>query len=121
VLDFIELHHRVLNPDGSFDKQGRWYPDIQCPHCASIRAPSRAFPYSLLVHCRTAKHVYHAHRLGTQTGVSELEFVRLCRRSSAAFHPSVLPKRNMLANLIAKTGYGFKSSAVHQGLDQPDT
>jgi hypothetical protein len=51
---------RQTHPDGKFDKQGRWYPSEaewvdEC--CRGIRSPSRAWPYSYMVHCRTKKHV----------------------------------------------------------------
>ena len=46
------------NPIGEWDKQGRWYPDEteRCPCCDKIRTPSRNWPYSLLVHCKSKKH-----------------------------------------------------------------
>jgi len=50
---------RVAHPEGEFDGGGRFYPseteEQEC--CAEIRSPSRAYPYSLMVHCRTLKHV----------------------------------------------------------------
>lgn len=53
------LQSRKINPSGTFDKQGRWYPDDdereEC--CDSIRSPSRAYPYSYMVHCRSYEHV----------------------------------------------------------------
>jgi hypothetical protein len=50
---------RREHPDGEFDKAGRWYPsDLErCECCNSIRYPSRSWPYSLLVHCRSKRHV----------------------------------------------------------------
>lgn len=50
---------RKLHPNGYFDKGGRWYPhdDERRPCCDSIRHPSRRFPYSLLTHCRTKRHI----------------------------------------------------------------
>jgi hypothetical protein len=50
---------RSQHPQGAFDKQGRWYPDANetRPCCANIRSPSRAFPYSLMVHCRSLEHI----------------------------------------------------------------
>lgn len=49
---------RSEHPSGTFDKAGRWYPDSQekCS-CCNVRQPSRAYPYSLLLHCRTKKHI----------------------------------------------------------------
>jgi hypothetical protein len=50
---------RLTNPSGRFDHAGRWYPSVaeRCACCASVRSPSHAYPYSLMTHCRTLKHV----------------------------------------------------------------
>ena len=53
----LALKRRDIHPDGHFDNGGRWYPDALCDCCQSVRSPSRAYPYSLLVHQRTVKHV----------------------------------------------------------------
>lgn len=57
--EYISRRDRVTNPDGKFDKQGRWYPsdEEQCSCCNAVRSPSRAFPYSYMVHCRTIAHI----------------------------------------------------------------
>lgn len=52
---YVALQTRTAHPDGKFDRGGRWYPTEPCA-CA-VRAPSRAHPYSYLLHCRTAAHV----------------------------------------------------------------
>lgn len=46
-------------PDGKKDKGSRWYPDEseRCSCCASIRSPSRSFPWSLWHHCKSIKHL----------------------------------------------------------------
>ena len=54
---YIALRDRVSNPGGSFDRGGRFTLDAYHECCASIRNPSRAYPYSELVHARTLKHV----------------------------------------------------------------
>lgn len=53
------LRDRVIHPDGKFDNAGRWYPSEaeDCGISRVIRTPSRAYPYSYLVACRTRKHV----------------------------------------------------------------
>ena len=50
---------RLTHPEGHFDKAGRWWPSDreQYSCCNAIRTPSRAYPFSLMVHCRTRKHV----------------------------------------------------------------
>ena len=59
VQEYIYRRHRHYEPVGRYDNAGRWYPTegeaLDC--CRHIRSPSRAYPYSLLAHCRTAKHV----------------------------------------------------------------
>jgi hypothetical protein len=49
---------RWLSPEGRTDPH-RWYPsnDEYASCCASIRSPSRMWPWSLLKHCATASHV----------------------------------------------------------------
>ena len=53
------LQDRVIHPEGDFDKQGRWYPTSEEDQgvTAVIRSPSKAYPYSYLVACRSKKHV----------------------------------------------------------------
>lgn len=51
---------RLTNPQGSFDKQGRWYPSAAenaDSYTDGLRSPSRAWPYSYLTGARTRKHV----------------------------------------------------------------
>ena len=69
--EYVALKTRAINPVGAFDKAGRWYPSKPCS-CA-VRAPSRAYPYSYLVHSRTAEHVAETH------GVSRREVLRAAK------------------------------------------
>jgi hypothetical protein len=50
---------RAVHPSGDFDKARRWLPSEQeeCECCQTIRYPSRAYPFSLMAHCRTKKHI----------------------------------------------------------------
>ena len=51
---------RLIHPQGSFDKQGRWYPskaENVDGYTDSLRSPSRAWPYSYMVGARTLKHI----------------------------------------------------------------
>ena len=52
---YRELRDRHINPSGEFDKQGRWYADNS--DLINVRTPSRAWPYSEMVACRTKKYV----------------------------------------------------------------
>lgn len=50
---------RAVHPEGHFDGGGRWYPsERENPEgfTASLRGPSRAWPFSYLVGARTRKH-----------------------------------------------------------------
>jgi len=59
VDEYLARQRRDRHPKGKFDSAGRWYPSNSevrdC--CERIRSPSRRWPYSLMLHCRTAKHV----------------------------------------------------------------
>lgn len=59
--EYINRQNRKTNPDGKFDKQGRFYPSEKetCSCCNSVRSPSKRFPYSYMTHCRTITHVAH--------------------------------------------------------------
>ncbi len=56
---FIRRKSREAYPEGKLDSGGRWYPSEfeTTPGCMSIRSPSAAYPYNLLTHCRTKKHI----------------------------------------------------------------
>jgi hypothetical protein len=54
---YIDLQDRRVHPGGKFDHAQRWKPDRELACCALIRSPSRAYPYSLMTHCRSLTHV----------------------------------------------------------------
>ncbi|MDD3040767.1 hypothetical protein [Bacteroides sp.] len=69
VREYQDLRDRKTNPEGTFDKQGRFYlAEYSC--CQNIRSPSRRFPYSEMKHGRTLKHV------ATKNGVD----LKACRK-----------------------------------------
>jgi len=60
AYEYVRRQSRGTHPAGTFDSAGRWYPlpeaeEQKC--CASIRQPSRAWPYTLMSHCRSMAHV----------------------------------------------------------------
>lgn len=60
ALDVLRARQdRTEHPDGTWDKAGRWYPSehelAEC--CRKIAGPTRAYPYTFMVHCRSALHV----------------------------------------------------------------
>lgn len=52
---YMELKERMIHPAGKFDNGGRWYAENDS--LISVRTPSRAFPYSEMVACRSKKYV----------------------------------------------------------------
>lgn len=52
---YRELQNREIHPSGHFGGGGRWYADND--DLISCRAPSRAWPYSQMIACRTLKYV----------------------------------------------------------------
>ena len=59
AYEYICRQERRTHPAGKFDRGGRWYPtdDEEQKCCASIRQPSRAWPYTLMTHCRSLPHI----------------------------------------------------------------
>ena len=59
VREYYQRQNRKSHPDGRADKAGRWYPSASerqsC--CNQVRQPTRSYPWSLMVHCRTARHI----------------------------------------------------------------
>jgi hypothetical protein len=57
---YVSRKHHRTNPHGYFDHAGRWYPSdllewADC--CGKIRSPSRRWPFSYMVHCRSLTHI----------------------------------------------------------------
>ncbi len=76
AAEFTRRKNRTEHPAGSFDRAGRWFPadGERCDCCASLRTPSRAFPYSLMLHCRTAAHI------AAKYGLDALEIKREAKK-----------------------------------------
>jgi hypothetical protein len=60
AAEYVRRRQRQSHPVGRCDRGGRWWPDPvvewrEC--CERIRRPSRAWPWSLMTHCRTLQHV----------------------------------------------------------------
>lgn len=73
--EFLARQDRTSHPEGYFDNANRWEPskDEECWCCGMGRTPSRAFPFSKMQHCRTAKHV------SKLLNVDELELKRAAK------------------------------------------
>lgn len=57
AIRYTELKERHRHPQGRFDNAGRWYPKEQFSCCCGLRSPTKSYPYSLMIHCRTLKHI----------------------------------------------------------------
>lgn len=58
AVEFIRLRNRKSKPEGQFD--GRFFriaSHAQCGRCDSISEPTKAFPFSEMLHARSAVHV----------------------------------------------------------------
>lgn len=55
---FAREYAKIRYPSGKKDNGGRWYPNEEeiCDCCSYVRRPSRSFPWSLYVHCKSIKH-----------------------------------------------------------------
>ncbi len=56
---YMALQSRKTHPKGHSvaSTSSAWYPDHPLPCCETIRRPSRAYPWSLMTHCRSMVHV----------------------------------------------------------------
>jgi hypothetical protein len=65
AAQFIRRQNRTEHPAGKFDKAGRFElaNEERRTCCAGIRTPSRAYPYSEMIHGRSAQHVAHLHHI----------------------------------------------------------
>ena len=81
---FIARRDRTAHPAGKFDGARRWYPSEAetCDCCSSVRSPSRAHPFSYMVHCRTLKHVANLY------GVNESDLRKEVRRLDPPAKPT---------------------------------
>jgi hypothetical protein len=55
---FSRRQERLEHPEGSFDNAGRFYPSDSedCGVSSYIRSPSRSYPHSYMLACRTLDH-----------------------------------------------------------------
>lgn len=56
---YIPRRERTVHPEGDFDSKGRWYPCTRESGGGSgttCRAPSKRWPYSYMLRCRTREH-----------------------------------------------------------------
>ncbi|WP_108836306.1 hypothetical protein [Tateyamaria sp. Alg231-49] len=79
--EHLQRKHRISHPEGDFDSGGRFYLAVEerrgC--CEWIREPSRAHPYSEMLHGRSLRHVAELFE------ADELEVRRLAKRIESEF------------------------------------
>ena len=54
-LAYLARKFRIAHPRGRKDNAGRWYPGAAEGGTPNVRSPSRAWPWSYMVACRTRK------------------------------------------------------------------
>ncbi|WPB57376.1 hypothetical protein [Xylophilus sp. GOD-11R] len=67
AIDFDNLQERRDHPPAKQDNGGRRYLTQRVECCEDIRTPTRLFPFSQLLHGRTAIHVAHKHGIEDRT------------------------------------------------------
>lgn len=67
---YADLKDRKIHPSGSFDTEGRWWAEHR--DLIDVRAPSRRFPYSEMLACRTRKYVAAVQKKFNCKSVEEL-------------------------------------------------
>ena len=82
---YLRRKARIEHPSGKWDGK-RWEPseDERRACCDCIRAPSRAYPWSLMLHCRTVTHI-----------------ARLCDVDEAALRALLKPQRRAVSHAVA--------------------
>ena len=87
--EYLARDERRRHPYGKWDRRGRWYPkgEERCECCESIRSPSSQYPYSMMVHCRTARHV------AMLAGVPVRDLKAVAKFITAGEHPPGSPER----------------------------
>lgn len=99
VREYINRRDRICHPGGSFDSGGSFSLEKRYDCCAGIRSPSRAYPFSEMLHGRSLSHV--AHELGLEQHFSVIRRVanRLIKdgdESALALLHSKAVKRKLL-------------------------
>ena len=97
ALDYNALKNRKMNPAGEFDNGGRFHLGRKCDCCRSIRSPSRAYPYSEMLHGRSSVHVATIH--GVKDYASEVKsYAKLMEK-----YPSLAHSLDMAIVLASQT------------------
>lgn len=62
AVEYLKMKNRRLHPYGSI-KNGKWYPTEKehAACCDKVRQPTRSYPWALMTHCRSLKHICTLH------------------------------------------------------------
>lgn len=98
--EYISRRERHSHPAGGFDSAGRFSLKERHECCEGIRSPSRAYPFSEMLHGRSLIHV--AHELGLEQHSSVVRRVANCltkkgEEPARALLYSKAEKRKLLA------------------------
>jgi hypothetical protein len=93
---FSRRQERLEHPEGTFDNAGRFYPSDSedCGVSSYIRTPSRSYPHSYMLACRTLDH---CERLED----ADHDDVLLLRRFFKSMEIDTSDKRACLAAIVA--------------------
>lgn len=79
---YLRRRDRVEHPEGRTDNAGRWYPaESENFDASHYRSPSRSWPWSYMIACRTIAHCAMLERIPELLGEVRKEARRLDRKS----------------------------------------
>lgn len=110
---------RLRRAEGSFDKAQRFYPvNAELSSCCSgIRSPTRSFPYCLLKHTSTRKHVacLVSEHLPYARSLFSAEFIRMLDDPFTLGQYAVCDRREVVEEAVWLLRHGWGSAVVQEG------
>ncbi|MES2999473.1 MAG: hypothetical protein V4787_02175 [Pseudomonadota bacterium] len=100
AMRLLRRKERLEHPEGKIDNGGRFYLARNFDCCSGIRAPSRGYPWSEMVHGRSAVHV--AHELGIGDRASDVRRYSLLMKKHPELKTSFGPTRALVAREAAQ-------------------
>lgn len=105
AFEYYQRKKYEEKPDGTYDRGGRWYPNEseRCSCCEDIKEPSTTWPYSLLNHCRSSKHIV------IKYGIDKKDFNKCLKECAELFE---MEWDLGLTKIIEKLPENFKESDI---------
>jgi hypothetical protein len=100
VAHYLDMDDRKARPEGTFDNANRFYLKTTFKCCEGLREPSRAYPWSQMVHAKTAIHV--AHQFGIADRVADIRAYAKWMRKYPALRESLDVARSLLSGHEAR-------------------